>query len=156
MPTIFHLDHFVLSWWHGRQNHRKWWCLWPIFPVSNGVKQGSVLAPMLFSLLVTHMLSADGNFFNLCRLKSCTKITRTIVRDFLFANDCVRGLTRACRLLRHCSKDVWVDSEHQENWGVETAGPKHCSAPIQHLHEWQPTQECWHIHISWQLHKFYS
>ena len=74
-----------------------------LFPVSNGVKQGCVLAPTLFSLLFTQMLSAalsqteagvkihyrtDGDFFNLHCLKSYTKVTRAIVRDFLFADDC--------------------------------------------------------------------
>ena len=73
------------------------------FPVSNGVKQGCVLAPTLFSLLFAQMLAAalsqteagvkihyrtDGNFFNLRRLKSRTKVTRATVRDFLFADDC--------------------------------------------------------------------
>ena len=73
------------------------------FPVSNGVKQGCVLAPTLFSFLFAQMLSAalsqteagvkihyrtDGDFFNLRHLKSYTKVTRAIVRDFLFADDC--------------------------------------------------------------------
>ena len=66
------------------------------FPVSSGVKQGCVLAPTLFSLLFAQMLSAalsqteagvkihyrtGGDFFNLRRLKSQTKVTRAIVRD---------------------------------------------------------------------------
>ena len=73
------------------------------FPVSNGVKQGCVLAPTLFSLLFAQMLSAalsqteagvkihyctDGDFFNLRRLKSYTKVAQAIVQDFLFADDC--------------------------------------------------------------------
>ena len=73
------------------------------FPVTNGVKQGCVLAPALFSLLLAEMLSAaltkrsagttthyrtDGRFFDLRRLKANTKVQEALVRDFLFANDC--------------------------------------------------------------------
>ena len=73
------------------------------FPVTNGVKQGCVLAPTLFSLLFAEMLSAaltqtnagikikyrtDGRFFDLRRLKASTKVREALVRDFLFADDC--------------------------------------------------------------------
>jgi len=73
------------------------------FPVTNGVKQGCVLAPTLFSLLFAEMLSAalsqtsagikiryrtDGRFFDLRRLKANTKVREALVRDFLFADDC--------------------------------------------------------------------
>eukprot|EP00745_Piridium_sociabile_P040226 TRINITY_DN767_c0_g1_i3.p1 TRINITY_DN767_c0_g1~~TRINITY_DN767_c0_g1_i3.p1 ORF type:complete len:1045 (-),score=247.16 TRINITY_DN767_c0_g1_i3:182-3316(-) len=73
------------------------------FPVSNGVKQGCVLAPTLFSLLFATMLFAamsqtdagitiryrtDGRFFDLRRLKTRTKVLEALVRDFLFADDC--------------------------------------------------------------------
>lgn len=73
------------------------------FPVSNGVKQGCVLAPTLFSLMFATMLFAalsmtnagitirfrtDGRFFDLRRLKAKTKVLEALVRDFLFADDC--------------------------------------------------------------------
>ena len=72
------------------------------FPVMNGVKQGSVLAPTIFSLLFAEMLSAalaktnastmircrtDARFFDLRRLKANTKVQEALVRDFLFADD---------------------------------------------------------------------
>ena len=72
------------------------------FPVTNGVKQGCVLAPTLFSLLFAEMLSdaltqtsaviriryrTDGRFFDLRRLKAKTKVREALVRDFLFADD---------------------------------------------------------------------
>ena len=78
-------------------------CVSDPFPVTNGVKQGCVLAPTLFSLLFATMLFSalsqtdagitiryrtDGRFFDLRRLKARTKVAEEIVRDFLFADDC--------------------------------------------------------------------
>ena len=69
------------------------------FPVTNGVKQGCVLAPNLFSLMFASMLFSalsnsdagitvryrcDGRFFDLRRLKAKTKALDALVRDFLF------------------------------------------------------------------------
>ncbi|XP_078077501.1 LOW QUALITY PROTEIN: uncharacterized protein LOC144499261 [Mustelus asterias] len=76
------------------------------FPVTNGVKQGCVLAPTLFSMMFTAMLNdafqgsvagislkyrVDRKFFNLRRLQAITKVKETVLRDFLFANDYIKG-----------------------------------------------------------------
>ena len=71
------------------------------FPVTNGVKKGSALAQTLFSFLFSMtLLSAfkdsdpgiqityrtDGGIFNTQRLKAKTKVTKSLVRDLLYAN----------------------------------------------------------------------
>ena len=73
------------------------------FPVSNGVKQGCVLAPTLFSLIFSVMLSSalsgsddgilirfrtDGKFYDLRRLQARTKVKEALIHDLLFADDC--------------------------------------------------------------------
>ena len=72
------------------------------FSVTNGVKQGCVLAPMLFSIFLSAMLDeafrdmGDGvyiqsrqsaDLFNVAHFRAKTKTTLILVRELLFADD---------------------------------------------------------------------
>lgn len=72
------------------------------FPVSNGVKQGCVLAPTLFSIFLSAMLEEafgeledgvyiqsrlDADLFNVSHFKAKTKTAQILVRELLFADD---------------------------------------------------------------------
>ena len=76
------------------------------FPVTNGVKQGYVLASTLFSMMFSAMLTDafqdgdngipiryrfDGKLFNLRRLQAKSKVKTEVLDEFLFADDMAKG-----------------------------------------------------------------
>ncbi|XP_076069804.1 uncharacterized protein LOC143041683 [Oratosquilla oratoria] len=73
------------------------------FNISNGVKQGCALAPILFNLFFTCVLNhafrdldlgvylrfrSEGSVFDLRRLNAKTKTTKKLILEALFADDC--------------------------------------------------------------------
>ncbi|BHF78810.1 hypothetical protein SprV_0602192500 [Sparganum proliferum] len=78
------------------------------FAVTNGVKQGCVLAPTLFSLMFSFMLMdayrderpgiriayrTDGHLLNQRRLHFQSRVSTTAVHELLFADDCALSTT---------------------------------------------------------------
>ena len=76
------------------------------FPVTNGVKQGCVLAPTLLSMMFSAMLTDafndgdngipiryrfDGKLFNLRRLQAKFKAQTEVLDEFVFADDMTKG-----------------------------------------------------------------
>ena len=99
------------------------------FPVTNGVKQGCVLAPTLFSMFFAAMLMDafgddnlgiginyryDGSIFNLRRLQAKTKVTKDTINDLLFADDCALNATSEADM-QQCTNKF---SEACDNFGL--------------------------------------
>ena len=78
------------------------------FPVTNGVKQGCVLASTLFSMMFSAMLTEafqdgdngipiryrfDGKLFNLRRLQAKSSVQTEVLDELHFADDMAKGAT---------------------------------------------------------------
>nr|VZH99042.1 unnamed protein product [Spirometra erinaceieuropaei] len=100
------------------------------FAVSNGVKQGCVLAPTLFSLMFSAMLidayraerpgnriayRTDGHLLNQRRMHFKSRVSTTTVHELLFADDCALNTTSEEEMQR--SMDLF--SAACENFGLD-------------------------------------
>nr|VZI21882.1 unnamed protein product [Spirometra erinaceieuropaei] len=99
------------------------------FAVTNGVKQGCVLAPTLFSRMFTAMLMdayrderpgiriayrTDGHLLNPRRMNFQSRVSTTTVHELLFADDCALNTTSEAEMQR--SMDLF--SAACENFGL--------------------------------------
>ncbi|BHF71136.1 hypothetical protein SprV_0401419100 [Sparganum proliferum] len=99
------------------------------FAVTNGVKQGCVLAPTLFGLMFSAMLMdayrderpgirlayrRDGRLLNRRRMHFQSRVSTTTVRELLFADDCALNTTSEGGIQR--SMDLF--SAACENFGL--------------------------------------
>ena len=105
------------------------------FQVTNGVKQGCVLAPTLFSLMFSAMLTdafresdsgisityrGDGKLFNPRRLQAVTKVKETVIRNLLFAEDCALNANKE----QEMQKEMNRFSSTCDNFGLTISTKK--------------------------------
>ena len=91
------------------------------FPVTNGVKQGCVLASTLFCMMFSAMLTDafqdgdngipiryrfDGKLFNLRRLQAKSKVQTEVLDEFLFANDMAKGCSNRRENAKRCGSSI--------------------------------------------------
>nr|VZI47169.1 unnamed protein product [Spirometra erinaceieuropaei] len=99
------------------------------FAVTNGVKQGCVLAPTLFSLMFSAMLMdayrderpgiriayrTDGHLLNQRRMHFQSRVSTTTVHELLFADDCALNTTS----VEEMQRSMDLDSAARENFGL--------------------------------------
>ena len=87
------------------------------FPVTNGVKQGCILAPALFSMMFSAMLTAafqdgengipiryrfNGKLFNLRNLQAKSKVQTEVLDEFLFADDMTKCAPTEEKMQKRC------------------------------------------------------
>ncbi|BHF73860.1 hypothetical protein SprV_0401694400 [Sparganum proliferum] len=101
------------------------------FAVTNGVKQGCVLAPTLFSLMFSAMLMdayrgderpgiriayrTDGHLLNQRRMQFQSRVSTTMVHELLLADDCALNTTSEEEMQRNMD----LFSAASENFGTQ-------------------------------------
>lgn len=100
------------------------------FPVTKRTKQGCVMAPLLFCVAFSAMLyeafkncdsrimirfRMDGGVFNICHLKSSTRVMLMLIRVLLFMDDCWRVPAEHFEQLCQSSQSLWPYHQYHEN-----------------------------------------
>ncbi|BHF68153.1 hypothetical protein SprV_0301118300 [Sparganum proliferum] len=139
------------------------------FAVTNGVKQGCVLAPTLFNLMSSAMLMdtyrderpgiriayrTDGQQLNHRRMQFKSRVSTTTFHELLFANDCVLNAT----IEGDMQGSIDLFSASYENFGLTINTEKtvvmhrHPTLPTMraNLREWNPPASGGQLHVSGQ------
>ena len=140
------------------------------FPVSNGVKQGYVLAPTLFSIMLSAMLMdafrdtdvaisinyhTDSSVFNLWRLQAKTKVTLATINNFLFADDCILNAASEADMQHSIDKFAKACNNFGLTISTKKTEVMHQPAPGKTYTEpyitiWAATECSRQVHLPWQ------
>ena len=146
------------------------------FDISHGTKQGCVLAPLLFSIFFAMMLlgafkdcdlgvsmqfRTDGSVFNLRRLQARTRVFSVILRDLLYADDCVllaHTESVAQQLFdrfSNAARRFGLTVSLKKTWGHATASKGRFCHHSSHKVRRNSPQGCGQILLSWQCSVFW-
>ena len=130
--------------------------------VTNGVKQGCMLAHTHFNMVFSAMLKTtfhddtdsmairyrtDGKLFNLRRLQARTKVKEEKVRHFMYADDCALNASSEDEMQRNM--DTFLSTCGAFGFTISTAKtkPPHKLLRSNHHSQGPETANCRQVHI---------
>ena len=134
------------------------------FPVTNGVKQGYVIASTLFSMLFSVMLTDafqdgdngipircrfDGKLFNLIGLQAKSKVQTEVLDEFLFADDMAKGAPTDEKMQKDVDQVSDSCDSHDLTISIKTTGIVYISQHLESLTRSLPSQ-CKVTYCKWQ------
>nr|VZI31331.1 unnamed protein product [Spirometra erinaceieuropaei] len=114
------------------------------FAVTNGVKQGCVLAPTLFNLMFSAMLMdayrdervgiriayrTDGHLLNQLRMHFQSRVSTTTVHELLFADDCALNTTSEEEMQQSMDLLSAAGHQHAEDGGDASTATQFSQTP---------------------------
>ena len=132
------------------------------FEVTNGVKEGCLMAPTLFSMMFSAMLMNafqdsdtcfliryrfDGKIFNLRRLQAKTKMQTDVLDEVLYVDDRDKNVSSEAKMQRamdqvsqscdNCDLTISTKELLINSFTWEALFPEQCTLMMRSLPEWQ-------------------